>query len=414
MNLADYCTQRHAQPGANTTLTSNPLGMGLGASPSSRVRHPWLTTPMWSPVLAQWTATVDPGFLNDQTPIFTATVTVQQKTGSPWENNPLTGQPFFSASVFNQPQDPAQTITVDVPLYLTPIIPLDVREIGYDGDPTYIVPAFFINLGAAQAPPTPSADDIEAGADLSLPPPPPGLRLLRACDIWLHQPRVALTSTITTSDGIDGQSNVTQTLGVALPAPSDTLKVLEGTFVPETQAIDPTQSDYTEPNFDEIVISTVYLLSPPNTPAYSVPDGTWTPYVQHSLFWNLAWAQPTLNYQPPPTDAGLSSLSFLGDGAGGTVINYLSSSLNDALQATQNALAANSLAGTFWTPTGAGLNSTATQNSTTPAPALGPDIYKNLAATVAAARAAQLATQLDPPFPYTPLPFSMSLAAAGT
>jgi len=406
----------HHAPGTTTRLTVGTYGHSVTARPANRTRHPWLTTATYDPQLKQWTATVEPGFVNAQAPVFRATIKTQKAADNPWGINPLTGKKFFSDDVFNHLQ-PGPDENVDVPLYLTPNIPLDFRNIGWDGDPKYPVPQFFLTLGAAKPPPRPSLNDVLSGkADPNhTPPPPANLRLLRACDLWLHQPRLALTSTISLQPGAAlGISNVTQTLGFASPAPSDTLQLIEGTYVPDTQAPNPLDGDYTEPNFDQILVSTVYLLSPPNFPVGSPLDGQWTPYVRHNLFWNLSWAQPTFRFQPQQADTGIEALGFLGLGTAALAFNFLSAGINDTLSQALNILNANSLAGAFWTCTGGGHDSTVTLATTTPvtAPQLGPNIYTNLAKTLAAQRAKQLSVQLDPPFPYTAQGFPASYLAS--
>ncbi len=45
---------------------------------------------------------------------------------------------------------------------------------------------------------------------------------------------------------------------------------------------------YEDDGEDRKLISTVYLLSPPNQ-LEGEPDETWTPYVKHAAFWNLAY-----------------------------------------------------------------------------------------------------------------------------
>ncbi len=220
------------QAGAGMTLASSLLGDALSARPSPRWKHPWFTQPFWSPSAGRWVATIVPGFVNEQAPIYRATVEEQKTAGNPWDINPLTGKQFFSDPIFAQPTITNSTRTVDLPLYLNPAIPMDFRGIGFDGDPSNDVPQFFIDLGAARAPKQPSAQDVLNGnpqqPDAT---PPKNLRLLRACDFWVHQPRLALTSELTLQPGpATGISNVTQTLGIASPAASDVLRVFQGTF----------------------------------------------------------------------------------------------------------------------------------------------------------------------------------------
>ena len=144
-----------------------------------------------------------------------------------------------------------------------------------------------------------------------------------------------------------------------------------------------TDSDYTEPTWDELLISTVYLLSPPNTPLGSDPDATWQPFARHNLFWNLNWAQPEFK----PARRRLRARPFippLAAGAATLVINSQVASLNDATQNALNIILGSSLAGSFWTPTGGGSDATFAALATAQAPAnAGPDRTKNAAAKLA-------------------------------
>jgi len=181
-------------------------------------------------------------------------------------------------------------------------------------------------------------------------------------------------------------------------------------------AIDPLTGDYTSPNFDEILIGTVYLLSPPNAEPYSAPNASWQPFVRHSLFWNLFWAQP--EFRPgsnQATDAfgELAQLtSVLGAGSGSIAVNFITASLNDGYQAASNMIAANSMAGSFWTPTGGGSTSLFPPDPPMPVtPPSGHGFDRNglIAAQTAAAARALAAQRLDPAFPFTGMQFNTAL-----
>lgn len=394
-----------ARAAANSALALSDLGEAIAALPSSKWKHPWFTTPAWSGSAQQWVATVQPGFVNEQCPIYRATIAEQQALGNPWENNPLTGEPFFSDSVFQQPTTAtANVTTLDLPLYLTPAIALDCYNLGWDGDPSGAVPDFFVNLGTAR---------LAAGQSADTATPPAGLRLLRACDLWLHQPRSALTSNVdlNPSGFITGQGSVQQTLSIASPGPTDVLRINQGFFRPidQSAAIDPLSGDYNEPNFDELLISTVYLLSPPNTPIGAVPDGSWTPYVRHNLFWNLQWAQPF--FQPVDSDPGTPFIPPLAGGVAQLAIGFLASSLNDATEQALNILTAHSMAGSFWTASGGGIdgNFAPLANAQAVAAKLGPDKLQNAAAQLTVQAAQVAAVQLDPDFPFRAQGFNTAL-----
>lgn len=393
------------RPTEDASLVLSELGEAIASRASTKFKHPWFTTPSWSGSAQQWVATVQPGFVNEKCPIYRATIAEQQAAGNPWENNPLTGRPFFSDPIFKNPTEATASLTtLDLPLYLNPAIALDFYGIGWDGDGNAGLPDFLVNLGAARLPAGQSVDTAKA---------PANLRLVRACDIWLHQPRSALTSNVdlNPSGFITGQGSVLQTLAIASPAPGDVLRITQGTFQPidQTAAIDPLSGDYTEPNFDELLVSTVYLLSPANTPIGTVPDGSWTPYVRHNLFWNLQWAQPF--FQPVDNDPGDPLLVPLAGGVAQLAIGFLASSINDAAHQALNILQGHSMAGSFWTITGGGIdgNFAPLANAQAVAAKLGPDKLQNAAAKLTAA-AAQLATvQLDPNFPFRGAGFNTAL-----
>jgi len=398
-------------PGSRTRMTMKPgSGRTLEMPPRRGWKHPWQITPMWDGASQAWEATMQPGWVNGECPVYVTTV---NQSPSNWKNygiNPLSGEPFFSAWVFNQEAAtvPAAT-TVWLPLYANPLIDLSWRNIGWDdATASNSVPQFFLNLGVVQ--PNAINDDniTDATASTLLTPAPAGTRLLRACDLVLHQPHVALTSQITLEPGLlTGQSNVTQTLGLTTINPNDPLKIAAG--------IDPLSGDYTAPAYDEILIGTAYLLSPPDAKPYSAPDAAWTPYVRHALFWNLLWAQPQLTVENT-TDNALGQLASLVNimaaGSGGVAVNFITASLNDAASAALNILEANSMAGSFWTPTGGGWTSLfpPAPSAAVTAPS-GHGLDKNglIEAQSRAAAMALASQQLDPDFPYAGVKFNTGM-----
>jgi len=223
-----------------------------------------------------------------------------------------------------------------------------------------------------------------------------------------------LTSEVTLEPGIAiGRSNVTQTLSVRSPATSDALRIFQGTFTPYTSAtagIDPLADDYEEPAYDEMLISTVFLLSPPNTPLGAVPGPTWQSYVRHNLFWNLRWAQPP--FRPVVNDPSISNPIVLAAGAAQLVVNFLTASINDINQRALNIIQGHSLAGSFWTATGGGKDATFAALATAQKPKTGPSRSANYATQIAAEQASKRAVQLDPDFPYNAQPFPTSLLTA--
>lgn len=377
-------------------------------------RHPWHVAPVWNALSERWVATVKPGLVNGRAPIWRTTVKAQAETsGRDFGTNPLTGRPYFSDPIFSHggTEDTEETVTIDVPLYLGPSIALTWRAVGFDGDPSIGVPDFFLRRGAAPAALSFDAATREVDIDLlTAPSAPEGLRLLRVCDVWLHQPRAALTSTATIAPGLaDGLSNVTIQLGERSPLAGDTLRVMAGDFDPLLGARgDALANDFEEPAWDEILIARVWLLSQPGAAPYeSQPDGSWTPFVQHRLFWNLRYDNPV--FAPQVTNPDFPFLLPLAGGVAQPIVNFVTASLNDGLDRALNILQAHSLAGTFWTIR------RGTDAHFPPAPVEPPkgrngaDKSGRLVAEAIAAERAPERDRLDPDFPYISIPMPSRL-----
>jgi hypothetical protein len=419
---AEGMARRRIFAGTGSRIAYSPsTGWALSATPGRKWQHPWQTKLVWLAATQQWVVTVKAGFVNGRAPVVQTTVQAAQAGAQQdFGINPLSGLPYFSDPVFNQTLAAAAATSaqpkteLDIPLFYTPQLSPAWRAIGFDSAEGLVPPAFFAARGVQNPPPQPSEDDLLAGATPNLDQPPlPGNRLLRACDIVLHQPRSALSSNVTLQPAVGlatGLSAVVQTLTLIPADPTDRLKVYTATQIQNLSqaAIDPTTGDYTEPNFDEVLVATVYLLSPPNTAPYSSPDGTWTPYVAHNLFWNLNYGQP--QFQLPPVDSEIGIPVF--DSAGAIVINSLTSQINDAMNNALNIIVAASMAGSFWTPTAGGSSATFPSVTTSPAGAAsGAGLDKNGIALAQRQQAAlaQVSAQLDPPFPYNSPIFNLAL-----
>lgn len=337
------------------------------AASQAKWRHPWQVSTAWNG--DEWRAVVQPGFVNGKCPV-------------------------------------RETTDGDMPLYRRPEIPLRWRRIGWDGDGA--VPQFFLDRGAAKARPelTVAAVEANGASAFDTPEAPENLRLLRACDLWIHQPRLALTSQIDITPEVGlltGRSIVSQTLSVKGPVATDTLRVLAGTLERFERGIDPITNLYEEESWDDLTIATVFALSPRKTPAGSEPDSSWQLFVRHNLFWNLNYVLPYFRQF-----GGVSDLPFippLGGGAGVLIINYLIASLNDLTQEAINRISAHSMRGTFYTPTGGG-------HTAEPPPIAESTVRtglnksaRNKAVDQARARARR-SLSLDPAFPYRAEPFA--------
>ena len=416
------------RPSHNTLIEKNALGSGISMSRPRGWKHPWFTEAKWMPKKKAWMAFVVAGFVNGVAPMVRTTAGEFREAAGTFYGqlvDAMTGAAEIKqlaelATAARELDGLADGAVIDVPLYQNPPIGLNEwRNIGWDGSAA--VPAFFQDRGVNKP-----KVAVTGGADTGVKinsaalTPPKGNRLLRACDIFLHQPRTALTSQITTSTTgmLTGMTNVTQTLGFREAAANDKLKIQTGTYsafqesqLNFTGATNAMASDYEEKNWDEILISTVYLLSPPDAKPGSKPDSTWQAFAKHSLFWNLLWAQPRVKpfFNTDIFRSITGFVSVLGAGSGTTAVNFIAASINDATQGAYNILASQSLAGSFWTPTGGGTTSMDPYATAFVSAAPGINKAANAAAKAQAAIRAKQNRTLDPAFPYEGQKFNLSL-----
>jgi hypothetical protein len=103
---------------------------------------------------------------------------------------------------------------------------------------------------------------------------------------------------------------------------------------------------FADPEFDFIVVATVYLVSNFGVPVDEKLDGYWTPYVKYNLFWNLAHA--TQKIVAPPDNTPITISTGLAVGLGDAIGNAILSPLNEEYALAALQMKAKSLAGTFW------------------------------------------------------------------
>lgn len=381
-------------------------GFSASARRGAAWRHPWNVQCAWLPGSGRWVASILPGFVNGRAPIVRTAILEQVEAGRDYGINPLSGEPYFSSHVFSEELVATGAVSevIDVPLYADPAIALSWRALGFDGDGSQAVPQFFKDRGAGDSPLRGLAlggpiDDRAIAAYAS---PPRGLRLLRACDLWLHQPRNALTSDIQVLPGVsNGLYTFRQTLGQVGADRGDVLSIRVGNFQPIAPQIDPVSYNYAEFPWDEKLLATVYLLSPPDATPGSEPDGTWQPYVQHQVFWNLTYLPA--KFREPANAPGMTVVVTLGGGVAQPIVNYLTSEINDGFQRAFNLLQGHSLAGRFWTPTGGGASA---EFPAEPVEEVKPGMRS---APVIPRGTPQYSGTLDPAFPYRGLEFDPTI-----
>jgi hypothetical protein len=300
--------------------------LGFQAADQAVWRHPWFTTARWDDETQAWRAHVRPGFVNGQD--VTVSVVVEEER----KDVPLTEDPTFPLSSFRA---------------------LGSDTISIDGSGES-VPEFFQKLGVR----APRQISTEIGDGLvetitglpedaaeALPP-----RQLRACDLVLRclRPRTAVEWLITPAEtGAQAQLTLLTTGSSAHQA----ILRVTSRYQPILAAADLTRLEglVTDPGFDEAHVATVYLLSPESAGPESEIDDTWTPYVEHHLFWNADYvtSQPAII---PRQNLELN-LAGLGGIAGAQfTVNQLLSLQNDATNNALTFLIGNEVTGRISTP----------------------------------------------------------------
>jgi hypothetical protein len=179
------------------------------------------------------------------------------------------------------------------------------------------------------------------------------VREIRACDVFLVTPRIAtiLAPTVlnpfTDSQSIRFDTIFDNTYFRNAPARHRLLSTPKW-----TPPLEPTQADRlfgvaVEPQTDEILIGTVWIVSPGEATSEDEPDESWEAYVQYKVFWNLAHASKSVNPGRPHEPITLNTgLAF---GIADTLFSALLSPINDFYNRVQDFFREVENKGRYWT-----------------------------------------------------------------
>jgi hypothetical protein len=263
----------------------------------------------------RWEATVQPGFVGGMDPLV-----------------PGAGEKGADADLVDGPAIPLRSF----------------RAVPAEGER---IPDFFAALGV-RAPENPVSLNELGGVTIDtttretedLPP-----RALRAVDLYLALARATYRGVATEIDAT-GASGVTVDYAVTfdtsrLDQVGTRPRLMQAGIFPAVRT--PTLAErllglYQDEGEDRLLVSTVFLLSPPNQ-LESEPDETWTPYVRHNLFWNLHHAPRNV----PPAQPIRLFTGLLG-GLGDLIGNQILSGINEYSDRVNNAVNTTSNEGRFW------------------------------------------------------------------
>jgi hypothetical protein len=304
-------------PGLNSLIREMKAGILISpAIPPANWNHPWTITPKWvedDSGNGNWTVTVTPGFVNGADAVI----------GS-----------------------------ADVPLTSDPVPVIKVTALRDATGVGGAYPAIFKKLGARQpeqADPVPDSLDDSPQVEVPLFPQKYGTRRLMAADFILHIDHDGVRTDTTYADPDTGNLVIHS---AAFTSAMDRYPYRVDTVPEYTAPQYPTMLDrmlgsMDEPNYDELLLSTLWLLSPPDEPDDTPPGPTWLPYTQHRVFWNLGYANVNeFNFTDPQPITIHTGLAF---GLLDSIGNSMLAPINDEYADVMNGLNATSMQGYFWT-----------------------------------------------------------------
>jgi hypothetical protein len=286
-------------------------------------RHPFNVRPVWNGLSKNWEGDIKPGLVNAND--VTLSLNGQDVRLTDGARLPLTS---FRAIGPDSTGTPEMADDGSI-------------SVSYEG-----VPEFFAVRGVANPPKTQVQD-----SSIVTSPGQEHTRLLRALDIVLNVDRPATSSQFTTGIGADGilaQYSVTSASSPSARPLAYLTTSPQFTPLPAPDPTDRFQGVWADAPLDQLLLATVYLLSPMDASLGSAPDQSWQPFVAHHVFWNLAHGLSSLD--PPLQNDNLTLNTGLAPGTGADALfNSLLALSNDADSQLAQFLNRNTIQGIFWT-----------------------------------------------------------------
>ena len=300
--------------------------------------HPWKTFAEWDDEKKMWCARTHPGFVNGLDPRVPGVEVPDED--------------------FDRAVDPEEAKTREATLIDGAAMPLHGFRDGFAGM-SKAAALYFATRGAE--PKKSNLSYVVAGekiaiAETGMIPEAKPWRAVAACDLYLAQARPSLRGTVDIVDatGIAGQiAQYGATYETSALELYGTRARLQQAPTFPSKGADPSALDILkgvpgDDGEDRLPVCTVFLLSPEQkaaTESAGEPDGSWSPHIQHHLFWNVLYAA---KYEPPkvaPAPIRLTTGLFLAD----TLGNQILSPINDLASKVITAMQSRNPEGTFYT-----------------------------------------------------------------
>jgi hypothetical protein len=328
--LVDLVRRNRALQGPGVRLHRTPDGVVIFARPQDDAfEHPWQLAPVWNPAAGDqgaWTTTFRPGFVNGRD----VTIATKDDKGDTI-NATLLDDPALELLSFRNPITSAGTVA------------------SADGELVFLAgegyPAVFEKLGVVPA-------ESESGDTADTPADPTRSRQIRAVDLVLDTPRASSSQRVDLLDPFADQQTFTISTTFDLSGlrrPRHSIFATGRWLPPQPPtALERLLGTAHDPDSDQVRLATLWLISPPGAAADAEPDGTWTPYPQHFVWWNLHHASKArIPLTQPP--APIQLRTGLAAGVADVLIASLLEPINDSAAQIDAYLHAADFTGEHWT-----------------------------------------------------------------
>lgn len=310
--------------------------------------HPWQLAAQWyrTPLAREpsWRVTVQPGLVNAYPPAITMAFAEMPAAAQERIRNEAkeAGRPL-----------PKPEERLNAFLDEGPALKLVWRAVGDGAAPDSVstnpntgaitgtfekVPDFFKRLGVRDANPDLLANDVND----------PAQRYLAASDVVLDQPRTALTNQVTVGAVVDGVL-VSVNPGFTLPPDRQAKVVCLPKFSPPPPLLSVENiffNRFYDLPVDQVLLATVYALSPAAPADPAKIDASWTLYFRYFCHWNLAHA--TQAPEPQQKFTPLTLFLPLAGGVADFLMNSFLAQNNNFAQEALDFYRQRSLGGRFW------------------------------------------------------------------
>lgn len=323
----------------------------FGPIPNPRKwEHPWTIKPSWNDDEKQWFFKINPGFVNG------VEVTVPTRVKHAGERT-IKRLEDTKDDIANKEQtvDAFLTEWPSVEVGSTRVIGTGAQPESFGGSSGSIkvsyepVPKFFADLGVTSANPEISGNLNSGVTFKDQTEDTKTARRLRCCDVSLWKDRPSAKFEVYEGSILDGSMGAIYiTYNHSGGMKKNPYLRISSQF---TQPIEPESEmalleGVSDPEFDVMMLATIYFVSEPGAEPSAPLDETWTPYVKYSHFWNLAHSPQSIPDSTPiepirlttPLMGGIANLTIT------TLLAPLNSQLNQALQI----LKSRNLKGAFW------------------------------------------------------------------